>query len=85
MIHDERLLYLRYAETLKYPSALKHAVTGFFQEDAIINIVHPLNQLKGSKAYLEHFLLPLQNSSSGGLFPNGEKPSGKDSGYLSPM
>ena len=65
MIHDERFLYLSYAGTLKYPSALESAVTNFFHEDAIINIVHPFNQINGPKVYLEQFLLPLQDSLQG--------------------
>ena len=65
MINDERSFYLRYSETLKYPSDFEPAITSFFHEDATINIVHPFNQINGPRGYLEHFLLPLQDSLQG--------------------
>ena len=40
-------------------------IISFFHEDATINIVHPFNQINGPKGYLEHFLLPLQDSLQG--------------------
>lgn len=49
----------------------------FFQEDVIINVVHPFNKLIGIKSYLEEFLLPLQSSFKGlyrrdDIFMSGE-------------
>ena len=48
-----RSLYLTYAEGLKHPSDFTPAIQSFFDKDATINIVHPLNKLNGSKAYIE--------------------------------
>ena len=56
MTNDGRSLYFSYAERLKQPGELVHVITGFFHEDATINIVHPFNQINGPKGYLEHFL-----------------------------
>ena len=65
MSTENRLLYLKYAEALKHPSDFSSKVKNFFAEDANINVVHPFNQLTGSNAYLEEFLLPLQDSFKG--------------------
>ena len=65
MTNDGRSLYFSYAERLKQPGELVHVITGFFHEDATINIVHPFNQINGPRGYLEHFLLPLQDSLQG--------------------
>ena len=64
MIND-RSLYLTYADSLRHPSDLASSITFFFNDNANISIVHPFNQITGSKTYLEHFLLPLQNSFRG--------------------
>ena len=53
MVNDGRSLYLDYSERFKQPDDLEPAITSFFHEDATINIVHPFNRLKGSKAYIE--------------------------------
>jgi len=62
---NDRAFYLKYAEALKHPGDFSSKTTGFFAEDANINVVHPFNQLTGSNAYLEEFLLPLQDSFKG--------------------
>jgi len=62
---NDRAFYLKYAEALKHPGDFSSKTTGFFAEDANINVVHPFNQITGSNAYLEEFLLPLQNSFKG--------------------
>ena len=62
---NHRSIYLNYAEQLKHPTNFAAAIQSFFHQDANINVVHPFNQLNGSKAYLEQFLLPLQDSFSG--------------------
>ena len=69
--------YLTYADSFRYPSDLESSITCFFNEDANINVVHPFNQITGSKVYLEHFLLPLQKSFRGlyrrdDIFMSGE-------------
>ena len=56
---------LKYAEALKHPGDFSSKTTDFFAEDANINVVHPFNQLTGSNAYLEEFVLPLQDSFKG--------------------
>ena len=76
MIND-RSPYLTYAVSLRHPSDLESGATRFFNENANISIVHPFNQMVGSKSYLEHFLLPLQNSFRGlyrrdDIFMSGE-------------
>ena len=58
---NHRSIYLNYAEQLKHPTNFAAAIQSFFHQDANINVVHPFNQLNGSKAYLEQFLLPLQD------------------------
>ena len=50
---NNRSLYLTYAEWLKHPGNFTAAIQSFFDQDATINIVHPFNKLKGSKAYIE--------------------------------
>ena len=62
---NDRAFYLKYAEALKHPGDFSSRVTDFFANDADINIVHPFNQLNGSNAYLEEFLIPLQESFNG--------------------
>ena len=69
--------YLTYADSFRCPSDLEYSITCFFNENANINVVHPFNQIAGSKAYLEHFLLPLQKSFRGlyrrdDIFMSGE-------------
>jgi len=50
---------------LKHPSDFTPAIQSFFDKDATINIVHPLNKLNGSKAYIED--LDKERESSFGL------------------
>lgn len=74
---NERLFYLKYANELSNPKDFSKCVKIFFQEDAIINVVHPFNKLIGIKSYLEEFLLPLQSSFKGlyrrdDIFMSGE-------------
>ena len=74
---NHRSLYLTYADSLRHPSDLGSTINCFFNEDANISIVHPFNQIKGSKTYLEYFLLPLRNSFRGlyrreDIFMSGE-------------
>jgi len=74
---NERLFYLKYANELSHPKDFSKCVKIFFQEDAIINVVHPFNKLIGIKSYLEEFLLPLQSSFKGlyrrdDIFMSGE-------------
>ena len=57
-MNDERSVYLSYAQALKHPNDFASTVDRFFNKDAVINIVHPFNEMKGSKDYLEFFLLP---------------------------
>ena len=61
----DRSLYLKYAEALSQPGDFSSNVASFFNQDAVINVVHPFNQLTGEEAYLEEFLLPLQHSFEG--------------------
>ena len=65
MINDGRSLYLDYSERFKQLGDLEPVITGFFHKDALINIVHPFNQINGPNFYLEQFLLPLQDSLKG--------------------
>ena len=65
MSTESRSFYLKYAEALRYPGDFSSRVIDFFNKDADINIVHPFNQVMGSNAYLELFLLPLQDSFKG--------------------
>ena len=74
---NERLFYLKYANELSHPKDFSNCVKNFFQEDAIINVVHPFNKLIGIKSYLEEFLLPLKSSFKGlyrrdDIFMSGE-------------
>ena len=62
---NDRTIYLRYADSLKHPGDFSFKTADFFAEEANINVVHPFNQLTGSNAYLEEFLLPLQDSFKG--------------------
>ena len=63
-IHD-RSLYLKYSEVFNHPGDFSSNVATFFAQNAEINVVHPFNQLKGADAYLNEFLLPLQDSFKG--------------------
>ena len=65
MSTESRSFYLKYAEALRYPGDFSSRVIDFFNKDADINIVHPFNQVMGSNAYLELFVLPLQDSFKG--------------------
>ena len=62
---NDRAFYLKYAEALKHPGDFSSKTTGFFTEDANINVVHPFNQIIGANAYLKEFLFPLQDSFKG--------------------
>jgi hypothetical protein len=64
MINDGRSLYLDYSDRLKQPASW-NPLLQVLHEDTAIKIVHPLNQINGPKAYLEQFLLPLQDSLQG--------------------
>ena len=65
MSAHSRSFYLKYAEALRHSGDFSSNVTDFFTEDANINVVHPFNQVMGSNAYFEEFLLPLQRSFTG--------------------
>ena len=54
----------RYCESYRTANSglVQQAVNLFFATDAIINVVHPFNQLSGPEAYIEQFVKPLDRS-----------------------
>ncbi|MEX3010608.1 hypothetical protein [Hoeflea sp. TYP-13] len=53
-----------YSEAYRYPQSdgFANAVERFFDRDAIINIVHPFNEIAGTAGYQSDFLEPLLGS-----------------------
>lgn len=53
-----------YSESYRYPQSdgFAGAVDRFFDQNAVINIVHPFNEFSGARQYREEFLHPLQTA-----------------------
>lgn len=64
---NNRSIFEGYRNQLRHPDAdrFREAVDEFFDADAVINVVHPFNDLAGPEAYFDRFLSTLLDSFQG--------------------
>ena len=62
---ENKLAFKSYLDALAYPGDFGAAARAIFAPDAVINVCHPFNEMKGVEAYLERFLEPLLASFEG--------------------
>ena len=55
MILENKKIYKSYIEKFSYPNATNYenAVRDFFSQDASINVVEPINEIKGAEKLLK--------------------------------
>ena len=64
MILENKKIYKSYLRNFSYPNATNYenAVRDFFSQDASINVVEPINEIKGAEELLKKFFSPILKS-----------------------
>ena len=60
-MENNKKIYKYFCDTFLYDAQKNHesAINKFFKKDAIINIVEPINEIKGSEELIKKFFLPM--------------------------
>ena len=60
-MENNKKIYKYFCDTFLYEAKKNHesAINKFFKKDAIINIVEPINEIKGSEELIKKFFLPI--------------------------
>ena len=63
-MENNKIIYKKFCDTFLYDAQdkLKSAINIFFDKDAIINVVEPVNEIKGKEELINKFFLPMLNS-----------------------
>ena len=63
-MENNKIIYKKFCDTFLYNAQdkLKSAINIFFDKDAIINVVEPVNEIKGKEELINKFFLPMLNS-----------------------
>jgi len=60
-LENNKKIYKYFCDTFLYDAQKNHesAINKFYKKDAIINIVEPINEIKGSEELIKKFFLPM--------------------------